>query len=176
MQTRASRLLAHNLHRALLLQRPSLLPSILRVLRAALFPNNAPAPARPVPSPDERSRIKRRCADAVLAAVPEPVAARLLGGDDDSMYDDDDSSNGSRGGGGGPGDSSSNRNRKQQKQIEALERLLDLLADSYLNKHLVYAIVERLALRLLPELGDAPPTELLRLRLGDPPGSGHAAV
>jgi hypothetical protein len=47
-----------------------------------------------------------------------------------------------------------------------LETVLDVLADPYCNRHLLYAVVELLLVRLLPELQEKGVAELLGERLG----------
>ena len=44
--------------------------------------------------------------------------------------------------------------------------MLDMFGDSYLNKHLLYGVVELIVVRLLPELGETGVEELLAERLG----------
>jgi len=43
---------------------------------------------------------------------------------------------------------------------------LDVFGDAYLNKHLLYAIVELLLVRLVPEVGQSGVGELMEARLG----------
>ena len=50
--------------------------------------------------------------------------------------------------------------------LDQIEQLLDCLDDSYLNKHLIYQIVELIIIRLIPELGERGVQELLDERLG----------
>jgi hypothetical protein len=68
---RSSRLLSDAIQTHIL--HPSLLPPLLRTARAALFPNNAPAPPRQIPSASEQVLIRRRCAEAILSLVPLPI-------------------------------------------------------------------------------------------------------
>ncbi|KAH7049226.1 PXA domain-containing protein [Macrophomina phaseolina] len=116
---------------------PALLPLLLRTLRTSLFPNNAPGPPRVPPTPDEELAIKRRAARAVLDATPVFWRKRIFcGGDEEGVL---------------------------QKQVE---RLLDVLGDPYLNKHLVFGIVELVVVRLLPEMGEMGVEDLIGERLG----------
>lgn len=49
--------------------------------------------------------------------------------------------------------------------IQTIESdLLDLFEDDYCNKHLIFAILELVLVRLLPELADRGVTELLEVR------------
>ncbi|PBP26535.1 hypothetical protein BUE80_DR002532 [Diplocarpon rosae] len=59
---------------------PALLPQLLRTARAALFPNNTPAPTRLAPSPAEQLLIRRRCADTLLSLVPTSAQDVYFGG------------------------------------------------------------------------------------------------
>lgn len=61
---------------------PALLPQLLRTVRAALFPNNAPAPPRVIPTPAEQLILRRRCAQTLLSLVPMRVQAIYFGGSD----------------------------------------------------------------------------------------------
>lgn len=56
-------------------------------------------------------------------------------------------------------------NEKDLAYLESIEStLLDLFADDYANKHLVYSIIELVLVRLLPELGEKSVAELLEDR------------
>ncbi|KAK6585631.1 hypothetical protein PZA11_002358 [Diplocarpon coronariae] len=59
---------------------PALLPQLLRIARAALFPNNTLAPARLVPSPAEQLLIRRRCAETLLSLIPASAQDVYFGG------------------------------------------------------------------------------------------------
>lgn len=48
--------------------------------------------------------------------------------------------------------------------IRQVEQMLDVFGDAYLNKHLFYNILELVIVRLIPELGESTPTELLSER------------
>lgn len=58
--------------------------------------------------------------------------------------------------------------------LQAIETdLLDLLADEYCNKHLVYSIIETVLARLLPELAERSVEDLMEDRGVTPiPGGG----
>lgn len=51
-------------------------------------------------------------------------------------------------------------------RVQEVEDVLDMFGDSYLNKHLLYGVVELIVVRLLPELGETGVEELLAERLG----------
>ncbi len=52
---------------------PTLLPSLLRIARAALFPNNTLAAPRTVPSASEQLLIRQRCAEKILSLIPRKM-------------------------------------------------------------------------------------------------------
>ncbi|KAK8138883.1 hypothetical protein PG984_002263 [Apiospora sp. TS-2023a] len=60
---------------------PARLPPLLRSIRAAVFPNNAPGtPSLVAPSSDEElAALRRRCASAVWALVPKMVGKLYFG-------------------------------------------------------------------------------------------------
>jgi hypothetical protein len=116
---------------------PTLLPAVLRTLRATLFPNNALGPPRQPPSDDEVREIKYRCAVSILGLVPSKLASTFFAAED------------------------------RNAQLAEIEEILSCLDDSYLNKHLVFQIVELLILRLVPELGEQGVRELMEERSVD---------
>lgn len=105
------------------------LPLVLRAARTALFPDNALAPARIPPTSSEVIRIKRDCAIAIVDAIPEAVRGRFFATNDTEAMADD------------------------------IEESLDLLGDSYINKHLIICAVDLIAVRLFPELADEEPRD-----------------
>ncbi|KAF1958288.1 hypothetical protein CC80DRAFT_408954 [Byssothecium circinans] len=115
---------------------PAFLPIVLRTLRATLFPNNALAPPRQPPSEDEAKQIKFRCAATLLSLLPAKVAAVFFA------------------------------SASHVEQLRQVEESLDCLDDAYLNKHLIFGIVELIVLRLVPELGERGVQELMEDRLG----------
>jgi len=48
--------------------------------------------------------------------------------------------------------------------LRQVEDILDVFGDAYCNKHLVYNILELVIVRLVPELGESTPSELLSER------------
>ncbi|CAI6333047.1 unnamed protein product [Periconia digitata] len=115
---------------------PAFLPIVLRTLRATLFPNNTLGPPRQIPSAEEAKQIKTKCAAALLQLLPPKLAATFFA------------------------------SSSPLEQLRQTEELLDCLDDAYLNKHLVFAIVELIVLRLVPELGERGVRELMEDRLG----------
>lgn len=119
------------------LQPSQLLPALLRTLRQTLFPNSSlPPPAPPAPSASEISNIKRTCALSVLSLVPSAVCKRFFGGEETEDW------------------------------VREVEGELDVWGDEYLNKHLGYAVLELIVVRVLPELGEHRVEELVKERLG----------
>ncbi|KAF1938571.1 hypothetical protein EJ02DRAFT_457758 [Clathrospora elynae] len=114
---------------------PVFLPMVLRTLRATLFPNNALGPPRQIPSDEDAKAIKHRCAATLLNLLPPKLAAAFF-----ASYDRD-------------------------TQIRQIEDNLSCLDDTYLNKHLIFQIVELIILRLFPELGERGVKELLGDRI-----------
>jgi hypothetical protein len=118
---------------------PSILPPLLLDLRVALFPGNARGPPAPEPpSNEERLQVRKRCAEAVLSLVPPLVSRVYFNVDSDKDGEDE--------------------------MIRQVEEILDVFGDAYLNKHLVYNILELVIVRLVPELGESTPSELLSER------------
>ena len=68
---RCYRILSHAIQTHVL--DPKLLPSLLRTARAALFPNNTPAPPRIIPSAAEQLLIRQRCAETILSLIPAKI-------------------------------------------------------------------------------------------------------
>ena len=107
--------------------------TILRNLRIALFPNNSMGPpAPPPPSIEERLAIKCKAAKSVRDLFPAYIVCKYYAANDDEMIVND-----------------------------IAEDMLDPFDDAYLNKHLVYAILELILVRLIPELVEQPVSELL---------------
>ena len=120
------------------LQPSQLLPTLLRTLRQTLFPNSSlPPPAPPAPSAIEISNVKRTCALSLLSLLPTAVCKQFFGGEETGDW------------------------------IGEVEGELDAWGDEYLNKHLGYAVLELIVIRVLPELGEQRVEELLKERLGN---------
>lgn len=49
---------------------------------------------------------------------------------------------------------------------ESIDEILDLFSDKLVNKHLVYILLEHIIARLVPELTEVTPQELLEIKLG----------
>ena len=87
-----------------------------------MFPNNSLGPGRVPPTPEEALELRKKCAAAIIAALPPIIVKQVFA---------------KRGEG------------EVQKQVE---EMLDTFGDAYLNKHLVVAIVDLVVVRLFPEL------------------------
>jgi len=51
--------------------------------------------------------------------------------------------------------------------LEQVTAMLDVLSDAYMNKHLVFGIVELVVVRVFPEIGEKGVEALMRERLGE---------
>lgn len=119
-------------------QPSQLLPTLFRTLRQILFPNSSlPPPAPPPPCPSEVSDIRRTCALSLLSLLPAAVCKRFFGAEE------------------------------KEDWVGEVEGELDAWGDKYLNKHLGYAILELIVVRVLPEVGEQRVEELLKERLGN---------
>ena len=140
---------------------PTILPPFLLNLRVALFPGNARGPPAPEPpSPAERLQIRRRCAQAILSLVP-PLIARAFfnvrgGGEDEGPAAAEAEAGEGKGEGKGEGE--------DEEMLVQIEDMLDVFGDAYLNRHLVYNVLELVIARLVPEMGELTPSELLKER------------
>ncbi|KAB8260622.1 PXA domain-containing protein [Aspergillus pseudonomiae] len=149
--------------------------SVLTTSISATAPSLSPEQR---PTAAEIASIKRRCAVSILSLVPRPIAQRFLGVpakivigqtpperqehfkapnaqnyqhsepvcalSPDPLSDDD---------------------LEESLLLVAIENdLLDLFADEYCNKHLIYSIIETVLARLLPELSERSLTELMEDR------------
>jgi hypothetical protein len=53
-----------------------------------------------------------------------------------------------------------------ERVLDQLESLLDVVGDEYCNKHLMYSVLELVLVRLMPELSEKGVVELWEERLG----------
>ncbi|RHZ56898.1 uncharacterized protein CDV56_101611 [Aspergillus thermomutatus] len=122
------------------------------------------------PSAPEIAAIKRECAIRILSLVPRPVARVFFGVPDNPP--DSTALNGSTG-----DDSQQPPSRASSPVptppndtedsliLQAIEHdILDLFADEYCNKHLIYSIIETVLVKLLPELSEHSIVELMEDR------------
>lgn len=121
---------------------PSLLPPLLLHVRAIIFPNNALGPpAPPPPSREESLRIRSKAASDILSLVPRRIARTFF-----AISRDDD------------------EQEREEMQAEIEESMLAWTDDVELNKFLIYAILEYVVIRLVPEMKGKTPRELLAER------------
>lgn len=81
--------------------------------------------------------IKRACAETLLFPIPPAVCRKFFGTDDPGQW------------------------------IEDVEGELDVWGDEYMNKHVAYAVLELIVVRVLPELAEKRVEDLMKERLGD---------
>lgn len=155
--------------------------------------SNTTAPVS-TPSELETATIKRRCALRILSLVPTPVARSFWSPSPVNIHNSNrpydrnadpnanDNANDDNTNDAPPELNNSNLHNpstpnpvkdEQQNQNEVEEEIvletiesdiLDLFEDEYCNKHLIYAIIERVLVRLLPELQEKSIRELLEDR------------
>lgn len=138
------------------------------------------------PSEAEIAAIKRQCAASILSLIPRQVARTFFGISQNDITaasaawceeqkkreqspvsgkagDGEAQSSRSRGPSPSPSSSSSlDGDVEESLLLSAIEtEILDLFADEYCNKHLVYAIVETVLVKLLPELSERSVSELM---------------
>lgn len=162
---------------------PEVVPTLLLAARTTLFPSNSRPNAAPnnnekqqhsqqsgtgnvdstpqeaqsktatAPSEPEIGVIKRQCATDILSLFPRSIAQAFfrgtVGGDTTELmlsHDDGD-------------------DETTALLLEAIETdLLDPFSDAYCNKHLIFAVIESVLVKLLPELSERGITELMEER------------
>lgn len=131
---------------------------------------STPASGDSTPSPSEIAAIKRQCATDILSLIPETIARAFLRGNLESQvngYTTNDRSESSHGE--IPPctskDSSPDWTADKEELLGIIESdLLDPFSDAYCNKHLVYAIIELVLIRLIPELSEQSINSLMEER------------
>ncbi|KAL7939030.1 PXA domain-containing protein [Trichoderma chlorosporum] len=153
------RLLSHHIQS---LFDSSHLPPILRSLRGALFPNNSPGTSTLAAPQSEKEllALRRRAASAISDLLPASVTRVYFGRRHWRL-----------GGLFGPGDDVGSAaavtdEEDDERILDELESLLDVVGDEYCNKHLMYSALELVLVRLMPELSDKGVVELWEDRLG----------
>ncbi|KAF1816455.1 hypothetical protein P152DRAFT_389610 [Eremomyces bilateralis CBS 781.70] len=124
-------------HVQTLLRAPTLLPTLLRNARSALFPNNSPPPTRTVPSIEEQLAIRRKCAETIAGLIPPFVSAVYFS------------------------------KEKKTSAVDEIEVILKVFGDTYMNKHLIFGVIELVVIRLLPEMAELGVEGLMAERLGE---------
>ncbi|OAP58062.1 hypothetical protein AYL99_07152 [Fonsecaea erecta] len=135
---------------------PALIPPLLLQIRVLIFPNNTLGPPPPPPpSVEEARKIRSKAASDMLSLIPKPVGKRFFAVQNAENAEDEE----------------------MEMRIEVEERLLGWTDDAELNKYLIYAILEHVLLKLVPEMKDKTPSELLAERGVDlgPSGEGDKA-
>ena len=97
---------------------------MLQGIRSAVFPGNALAPPRMTPTSEEASAIRQACAEAIVESIPEIVRPYYFA------------------------------TKQSRMMVDDIETVLDIFEDTYINKHLIIALVELFVARLFPELAD----------------------
>ena len=169
-----TRVLSHHIHARLL--NPSLLPSLLLALRTALFPNNSTSTSSTTPSqvspPSTASiqAIRHRCATAIVDAIPPAILARFLATvspSDEARESEAEDEAKRRNRDRDSDDHQHHRRQRRDRWIQDVEvSVLDVFGMPYMNKHLLYAIVELVVVRIFPEMAEKSVEDLLRERLG----------
>jgi hypothetical protein len=151
----STRFLSHTIQTSIL--NPARLPSILRTLRAVIFPNNTLAPARVPPTAEEALAIRRKCARTIISLIPDRICDVYFGrrNHDPGPQAADEGERGS----------SVPDDLEMERRLVEIEDVLDIFSDPYCNRHLMYSIVELVLVRLLPELAERQVGELLEERL-----------
>jgi hypothetical protein len=135
MFTTYLRLLAYQIHTHIL--DPKRIPSILRTARHVLFPTNTfPRHKQPPPTDEEVKEIRAKCARTIRSVIPEfvrKVYFRTQKRNSDELSDGE---------------------RNELEELKMIDGWLASLEDQYCNKHAVFAIVESMIVRLMPELAE----------------------
>jgi hypothetical protein len=141
---------------------------------------STPAPGDSTPSPSEIAAVKRQCATDILSLIPEPIARAFFRGSAENQANDYTTNN--------RNESSHDEippltamspsqdrttaahhtdeeNVGVEELLEAIENdLLEPFSDAYCNKHLIYAIVELVLIKLIPELSEQSVSSLMEER------------
>jgi hypothetical protein len=129
-------------------------------------PQETQSKAGTAPSAPEIAAIKRQCATDILSLFPRSIAhaffrGTLGGGDTAELminHDDVDATTATS-------SMVDDDNETTELLLEAIETdLLDPFSDAYCNKHLIFAIIESVLVKLLPELSERGITELMEER------------
>ncbi|KIW79049.1 hypothetical protein Z517_08889 [Fonsecaea pedrosoi CBS 271.37] len=131
---------------------PALIPPLLLQIRTLIFPNNTLGPPPPPPpSVEEARKIRSKAATDILSLIPKPVGKTFFAVQNVGTAEDEE----------------------MEMRIEVEERLLGWVDDAEMNKYLIYAILEHVLLKLVPEMIDKTPSELLAERGVDLVASGE---
>lgn len=123
----------------------------LATVRRALFPRNssAPAPGAPMASnpveekPRTTAQARREAAVALLNLLPRAAAMALFGPVDVAMEPDSEDASQKR------------RHGEDMALVTVVEQtVLAPFGNAYMNRHLVFSVLERVLVAVCPELGD----------------------
>ncbi|KAI9779490.1 MAG: hypothetical protein M1816_003493 [Peltula sp. TS41687] len=140
------RILSHHLSHPLTTP-ASYLPSVLQTLRATIFPHNSLrrpssssfSPSAPSPSPPPSAAAAETSRSHCAASILHLIPATVR-----RIY--------------------LAENEAEQRKL--VERGLDVFGDAYLNKHIVFAVMECLVVKIMPELAVESVQGLVRGRIG----------
>ncbi|BCS10295.1 hypothetical protein ALUC_31112A [Aspergillus luchuensis] len=137
----------------------------------------APLSPDPRPSTPDVASIKRRCAASILSRLPRPIARRFFGVPSFSIEHNPSSRRPGRLNSSDEPESPwldspqasstvspADCGHEESLLLAAVEEVLDLFADDYCNKHLIYSIIEAILTTLLPELSERSIAELMEDR------------
>lgn len=136
--SRANRFLSQTISSHVLT--PQLIPQAILALRTSLFPHNTLGPpAPPPPSAAETLALRRAAASSCVALVPEVAVKVYFGVEGEGWVED---------------------------AVTQVEELLEVFGDGYCNRHLVFGVVDLVVGRVVPEMREKGPGELLGERIG----------
>lgn len=92
----------------------------------------------------------------MLSLIPRPVARVYFSSNNTSSNRTEKQNRG--------GEDESEAELEQEEMIAQLEEMLDVFGNAYMNKHLVYNMLELVLVRLVPEMAERGTGELLRER------------
>ncbi|KAI9882863.1 MAG: hypothetical protein M1823_005392 [Watsoniomyces obsoletus] len=114
-----------------------------------------PAAAAPrIPPGSDDDTLKRQCAESILAVLPTSIFVR------DTYLSDGLNPDGKPGFSALP-DKNPDKDAHHEMHLRVITSGLSIFDDSYLTKHLIYATVELVVVRLFPELEEKSVTEII---------------
>lgn len=155
---------------------PAMLPTALRNLRGALFPNNAMGTQTLFPPETEQElrAVRRKCATSLWSLCPRSVGRLYFGGSGSSWLaakfgNPDLPRSVIESQRSGPIIDHSGDDLEVDQDADIITEIetdiLDVFSDPYCNKHLMYGALELVLVRLMPELGEQGVAELWEERL-----------
>lgn len=130
---------------------------------------STPASGDSTPSPSEIAAIKRQCATDILSLIPESIARVFFRGSTENQAHDCTNDRNESSHDEIPASTTKSTSQEStadtEELLEAIESdLLDPFSDAYCNKHLIYAIVELVSIKLIPELSEQSVSSLMEER------------